>query len=89
MNFPQKLGGGSAIQNWLNRLLEAVKSSEVVNSRDILVERTPNGTKLAIRPQSGGGSGGTYHAIKLCRNGQEVTINFDTQEDPSTTPDDA
>lgn len=57
MIWPQKLQGVSSLQAWLNRLLYACRSSEVVNSEDIYVERAANGTKLKIRKRPVGGGG--------------------------------
>ena len=87
MNFPQRLSGGKALYEWLNRLLRSVQSDRIVNSATVIVEsRTPTGTKL--RAVIDGGASGQYREFKLCRNGQQITVEIDSKQDPATVDDD-
>ena len=86
MNWPQKLQGSTQLTAWLNRLLEAAKSCELRSSPSVAIERKPAGTQA--HALGAGLGGGTYHAFKLCRNGQQITVHIDSQEDPATVEDD-
>lgn len=83
IKWPTKLAGTSAKQRWLNLLLSAVKSAEIVEGKDYRLQRTPRGTQIVFDAGSGGG-GGTYKTFKLCRNGQSITVEIDSKQDPTT-----
>ena len=82
IKWPTKLAGINSKQRWLNLLLSAVKSAEIVEGKDYRLQRTPRGTQIVF--ESGSAGGGSYKTFKLCRNGQSITVEIDSKQDPTT-----
>ena len=86
IKWPTKLTGASPFTRWINQFLAASKSAELVEGPDYTVQRKPTGTQLRFKT-GGAESGGTYKTFKLCRNGQSITVEIDSKQDPATEPD--
>ena len=77
----------NGLTSWLDRVWRKVNSNTLLPGPGYRITRTPDGTRLNITAGGGGGGGGTYHEFKLCRNGTQITVSIDSEEDPATTPD--
>lgn len=87
MRAPPRLNISNGLTSWLDRLWRRVVADTIIPGPGYRVTRTPDGTRLNITPGGAGGGGGTYHEFKLCRNGQQITVNINSEEDPATIPD--
>lgn len=86
MRTPPRLNITNGLTSWLDRLWRRINSDRIIPGPGYRITRTPDGTRLHLLG-GGGGGGGTHHEFKLCRNGQQITVNIDSQEDPATIPD--
>ena len=86
IKWPTKLAGINSKQRWLNLLLSAVKSAEIVEGKDYRLQRTTRGTQIVFEP-GGGASGGKYDFI-LCRNGEQIRVKLVSNVDPTTVEPD-
>jgi hypothetical protein len=87
MREPARLQVTSSQKSWLDRLWRRVNSLRLLPGRGYRLTRTPDGTRLDIDGGKGGGGGGNYHDFILCRNGTQITVSIDSEQDPATTPD--
>jgi hypothetical protein len=80
MNEPQRLAGGKAIHEWLNRLLAFCKSHKALESPDFRLEQTANGFRYRKKEEGGGSPEDNLKRTWVIRvNGvlRDVKINSD------------
>lgn len=57
MKPPRRLSGSAPLVDWLNQLLDYVKSLELRESNDVRIKRTTTGTIIEVK--AGEGTGGS------------------------------
>ncbi len=87
MREPNRLDVTSSLRSWLDRLWRRVNSQRILPGPGYTLTSTPDGTRLQIKGGGGGSNGGNYHDFLLCRNGTQITVSIDSEQDPATTPD--
>lgn len=87
MKSPPRLNPTGSQKSWLDREQLARKAQKILPGRGYKVRATPDGTFLDIAPPPAPGGSGTYHDFKVCRNGQQITVSIDSEQDPATIPD--
>lgn len=85
IKWPTKLAGSGPLTRWLNLLLGALKSAEIVEGKEYRVKRSPRGTVLEFKT---GSSGSPNHDFILCRNGEQITVKLLSDADPTTVEPD-
>lgn len=86
MKQAPRLNITNGLTSWLDRVWRKINSNTLLPSSDYRLTVTPDGTRIHIL-RGGGGGGGTYHDFILCRNGTQITVSIDSEQDPATVPD--
>jgi hypothetical protein len=87
MKPPARINPTSPQKSWLDRVWRLVISQRLLSGRGYRVRSTPDGSFLDIDAAKGSGASGSYHDFILCRNGTQITVSIDSEQDPATTPD--
>ena len=75
MREPPRLEVTSSQRSWLDRLWRRVNAFRILPGRGYRLTQTPDGVRLDIDPQRGGGAGGAVPHILVCYNGTQVYLD--------------